>query len=67
MLILVYILENLDKKYEDEELKQQDQIFQQQFISHIKSIKDIMNISIKEAYLSVVRQQIMRVKQLGAP
>ena len=67
MLIFQYILENLDKKYEDEELKQQDQIFQQQFISHIKSIKDIMNTSIRDAYLFVLRQQIIRVKQIGAP
>ena len=33
----------------------------------IKSIKDIMNNSIRDAYMSVVRLQMMRIRQLGAP
>jgi hypothetical protein len=60
-------LENLDKKYEDKVLNKADESFQIKFMTQLKSIRDLSNNSIRESYMSVVRLQIMRIRQLAAP
>ncbi len=60
-------MENLDKKYDDKKLSQIDDGFQFDFSNLIRNLIDLNNISIKDSYMSVVRLQVMRIRQLGAP
>lgn len=67
MSLIQFIVENIDKKYEDKRLTQYDVSFQTDFMILLKSIVDLNNNTIRELYMSVVRLQIMRIRQLGAP
>ena len=60
-------MENLEKKYEDKKLNQLDNAFQFDLMSLMKNVVELNNMSIKESYMSVVRLQVMRFRQLGAP
>ncbi len=60
-------MENLEKKYDDMKLFQVDAGFQFDFTNLVKNLIELNNISIKDSYMSVVRLQVMRIRQLGAP
>lgn len=57
----------MDKKYDDKKLTQIDHAFQFDFMNLIKNLVELNTISNRDSYMSVVRLQVMRIRQLEAP